>query len=245
MITGSVRPSAEQAWIEQQLAKPVPAAIWQIWNYEQPAIVLGCSQRSLLASACRNSKIEVLLRRSGGGAVLVGPWMLGLSVVLPVGHALATPSLVASYRWIGELMAAVLRDGGIDAMPVPPAAAGAMVPAAELDWACFGRVSPWEVVVAGRKIIGLAQVRGRHAVLLAGGILLSAPEWTLLCGALNRPLSNAASLMRATTSWAGEGGRSGVHSWLPQMLDVRLRAELQKASNVNQRKPNALSVSGN
>lgn len=241
MMAASVRPCAEQAWIEQQLARPVAAPIWQLWNYEEPAIVLGCSQRRLLASACTHSKIEVLVRRSGGGAVLVGPWMLGFSIVLPVGHALAMPGLVASYEWIGELMAAVLREGGINAMAVPPSTIGPMASFEELNWACFGRVSPWEVIAGGRKIIGLAQVRGRHAVLFAGGLLLSAPEWTLLCAALNRPASEAASLMRATTSWAGQGGRNVVQSWLPQALDVRLRALLHKPSSTSPQKSNTLS----
>jgi len=224
MSTGA---AIEQAWNERQLAQPLRAAAAQVWTYHEPAIVLGCSQRTMLAAARAHSGIEILLRRSGGGAVLAGPWMLGVSVALPVGHALWSADVVASYRWLGELLAAVLREGRVPASALAPAAARALAPTECLHWACFGGLSPWEVVAAGRKIAGLAQVRTRNAVLLSAGILLAAPDWALLCTALERPAGQVALLQSVTTSWAEQGGDAALAGALAPHLQARLRTALQ------------------
>lgn len=193
----------EQLWNEQQLAQPVAVPSFRIWRYEAPAIVLGCSQRRLLAQA--DGSVPVLLRQSGGGAVLTGPWMLGLSVALPADHRLARQGLVASYRWLGEAVAGVLQQGGVEAQALAPEALRAL-PAAQrtaVDWACFGGLSPWEVLAQGRKIAGLAQVRRANGVLLVGGLLLQPSPWRLMCEALGCEAADAQALAAATIS-AGE-----------------------------------------
>jgi lipoate---protein ligase len=38
--------------------------------------------------------------------------------------------------------------------------------------ACYGTLSPWEVVVGGRKVVGLSQVRRRAGALLPMGVHL-------------------------------------------------------------------------
>ena len=69
-----------------------------------------------------------------------------------------------------------------------------------LGWACFGGLSPWEVVADGRKIVGLAQLRRRTGVLLTSGTLLARPDWAALCAALGRPADDARALAGVTTS---------------------------------------------
>lgn len=135
-----------------------------------------------------------LLRRdSGGGAVLTGPWLVSASVVVPVRHAWVRDGVVASYRAIGELHAVVLAELGIVAEVLRPeqlAHANAIGPT--VDWACFGGLSPWEVVAAGgRKLVGLAQCRRREVVLLVSGTLVAPPDWALLCEAAGRPQDEA------------------------------------------------------
>lgn len=192
----------EQRWNEDVLATAVTAPVWRMWTYEEPAVVLGCSQRRLLASAPDHGPgIDFLVRESGGGAVLVGPWMLGLSVALPVKHPLAAGG-VESYRWLGQTVAGVLQAAGIEAHAAAPRAAAG---ASTVPWACFGALSPWEVAVGERKIAGLAQVRRRNGVLLVGGVLLDSPDWALLCTALGRPPAEAATLRELTTSVACQG----------------------------------------
>lgn len=223
---------AEQLWNECQLEQPVRAPAWRLWRYDAPAIVLGCSQRRLLAEVGDATALPVLLRGSGGGAVLVGPWMLGLSVALPPEHPLVQGGLLASYRWLGEALAGVLQDFGLPAQALAPAAlreAEAAQAAAPVDWACFGSLSPWELTAGGRKLIGLAQVRRRHGVLLVGGLLLDAPDWPLLCRVLGRPGEDAARLARRTVSWAQLAGGPTPPAALAVAIDRALGAALAAA----------------
>lgn len=219
---------AEQVWNEQQLAAPVRAPTWRIWTYRQPAIVLGCSQRRLLAAARDDADIALLLRGSGGGAVLAGPWMLGLSVALPAHHALSVSGSVASYRWLGELLATLLQEAGVAARALPAEEVRSRATPASLAWACFGGLSPWEVVVGDCKIAGLAQVRRRHGVLWVGGLLLDPPDWTLLCQPLSQGADAASTLARVTTSWTQERGARPESQLVAAALDARLRAALRQ-----------------
>lgn len=193
----------EQAWNEAQLSSRVVQPQFHVWRYRSPGVVLGRRQHALVSqgkAACRD--VPVVVRSAGGGAVLTGPWMLSASVVLPPDHYLLGNSLVASYRWLGILHAGLLRDLGIDAHAVPSAALREASVTRSLSWACFGSLSPWEVVVGKRKIVGLAQIRRRHGVLLTSGTLISPPEWPLLCHALGEPDVDARLLSELTTSCA-------------------------------------------
>lgn len=197
-------PLAEQEWITQQLAEPVHAPRLRLWTYPAPGVVLGCSQGGLLPQVQRAAppECEIALRRAGGGAVLTGPWMLSASVVLPPEHRLLAGGLVASYHWLGAVHAGLLRDMGIDAHAIAPEELGHSRSRPGLAWACFGGLSPWEVVVDGRKLVGLAQFRRRNGVLLTSGTLMFRPKWEVLCQALERPPADAAALDDCTLSCA-------------------------------------------
>jgi len=199
----TVVPADEQRWNEAALAAPARQPAWRLWAYSEPAVVLGRSQRAWARD--RGPRPEVLVRSAGGGAVLVGPWMLGVSALLPTTHALVAGGAVPSYRWLGEALALALQRCGVDALALSPEALRARRggrPAPAPDWACFGGVSPWEVLVGERKIAGLAQVRRREGVLLVAGILLCRPPWELLCERLGQGADEALRLARATTSLA-------------------------------------------
>jgi lipoate-protein ligase A len=220
---------SEQMWNEQQLAQPVAWPAFRLWRYQEPAVVLGCSQRRLLAQA--QGPVPVLLRQSGGGAVLTGPWMLGLSVALPADHPLARQGLVASYRWLGEAIARVLQQGGVAAQPLVPEALRAMSAAqrSAVDWACFGGLSPWEVLVRGRKIAGLAQVRRANGVLLVGGLLLQPSPWRLMCEALGCDGADAQALAAITVSATEVAAHFDSHACaarLEQVLGAALEQEV-------------------
>jgi len=55
------------------MLEPVTRPRFAVWQYEAPAIVLGCSQRKFEdgARARLGGAAELLLRPSGGGAVLI------------------------------------------------------------------------------------------------------------------------------------------------------------------------------
>lgn len=223
-IASGCRAIDEQTWNSARLALPVQQPAWRLWSYREPEVVLGRSQ-ARMSEALRTARsanraatppAALVMRDSGGGAVLVGPWMLGVSVALPPAHPLVREGPVPSYRWLGEALAGVLRDFGIAAHALAPARIDpfrAAVPApAATSWACFAGVSPWEAVVGRRKITGLAQVRRRTGVLLVAGVLLDRPDWELLCLALGRPPEEAALLDRATTSCAQQMQRPPDHA---------------------------------
>lgn len=199
----SVSAQEEQDWNMAQLASPVQQAQWRLWHYRQPEVVLGCAQHGMLHQQSGRVTNKVL-RKAGGGAVLVGSWMLSASVVLPHSHPLATSSPVSSYRWLGQCFADVLRLNGVAAHAITLDETRAFRQSndlgKELTWACYGDLSPWEVVVGQRKLVGLAQVRRSTGILLVAGLLLSRPDWPVLCQAMQRPATLAYHLRGRTTS---------------------------------------------
>jgi len=160
-----------------------PATLY--WSMAEPAaIVLGFSQKDdvLNAAAIAQCKMPVYHRRAGGTAVLVGPQLLSLDVVLPAGHPLILADIVKSYCWFGEAWVEALRQFGVQARTVPPQEAHeqrALLKQAEtaerellLRRACYGALSSYEVVVGQRKVVGLDMIRRRAGSLLQAGVLL-------------------------------------------------------------------------
>lgn len=148
-------------------------------------------------------RADLLIRESGGGAVLTGPWLVSVSIVLPLGHPWLSEGLLESYRHLGQLHVATLREFGITAHSLSPQELPQIrkIPAVRsTDWACFGSLSPWEVVSAdGRKLVGLAQRRCQSGVLLVCGTLVDCPDWSLLCDVMGHP-QEASILQQATVS---------------------------------------------
>lgn len=173
-------------WSEQLLATlqpgDQPVLYWSV--AERTALVLGFSQRQqiLNEAAALALDIPIYQRRAGGTAVLVGPSLLSLDVVLPAGHPLILADIVESYRWFGEAWVAALKQLGIETRAVPIAEAHAQRalrkdPATReyeslLHRACYGSLSPYEVVVGKRKVVGFDMIRRRAGCLLQAGVLL-------------------------------------------------------------------------
>ncbi len=193
--------------------------------------MLGNAQRALrnVIEQRANGRVDLLERQAGGGAVLTGPWMVSTSIVLPYGHALLCDSLVGCYRWLGQLHAAALAEFGVPAHALPVEAlpvANAKIGARTVNWACFGGLSPWEVVDAGcRKLVGLAQRRRHAGVLLVAGTLVGATDWRLLCDVMGYP-EDEAILRRRTVSCEKLAGGSiepeRFASVLTQLIDNTL-----------------------
>src|SRR6266568_858345 len=91
-----------------------PATLY--WSIAEPAgLVLGFSQKKYILNpaALTTQPLPVYHRRAGGAAVLVGPHLLSLDIMLPAGHSLILPDVVESYRWLGEAWVAALHELGI------------------------------------------------------------------------------------------------------------------------------------
>jgi lipoate---protein ligase len=192
--------------------------------------VLGCSQRGLSDAVAQrlHGHAELVLRESGGGAVLTGPWLVGVSVVLPLTHPWACDGVMASYQRLGQLHATVLNGFGVAARAMPPdelRSARAASPLDTVDWACFGSLSPWELVnTQGRKLVGMAQRKKQNGVLLVAGTLWSDVDWRLLCEAMGKPQDEAA-LRRLTVSAQEVGG----HQVAPERYASALAQAIQHA----------------
>lgn len=147
-----------------------PATAWTV--ADPPALVLGRSARDPLIDreACRAEGVDVVRRASGGGPLLWDADLLGLDVALPAGHRLAGSDIVRTYRWLGEALADALRGLGAEDVHVIGIAEAREGPHDEVAEACFGGLSPYEVLVRGRKVVGLSQVRRRAGTLLQAGI---------------------------------------------------------------------------
>ncbi len=159
----------------------LPALRWYVMP--QPALVLGVGQPldDFDAAACRRAGLPIVRRSSGGTAVLADDGLLNLDIALPAAHRLGHRDVVRAYAWLGTALTRALRRLGWAACVVTPDAARRDTAdlraderpgATALRRTCFGGRSPYEVMVAGRKVVGLCQVRRRAGTLYQVGILL-------------------------------------------------------------------------
>ena len=165
-------------------AEPGQPAILYWSQAEREGLVLGYSQRHAIlnSAALAAHQIPIYYRRAGGTAVLVGPQLLSLDVVLPANHPLILADVVESYRWFGQAWVEALLLLGVQARVVSPEEAheqhtrlkqgGTQVPEAILHRACYGSLSSYEVVVGQRKVVGFDMIRRRVGSLLQAGVLL-------------------------------------------------------------------------
>ena len=138
---------------------PVPAerAVW-VADPTEPALVLGSAQPD--TDVRDDVDLEVVRRRSGGGAVLVVPGeVLWVDVVVPAGDALWDDDVARASHWLGDVWGAALGELGV---------AGKVHrgPLERTPWSasvCFAGLGPGEVTIDGRKVVGISQRRTRAA----------------------------------------------------------------------------------
>lgn len=162
------------------------------WSIAEPeGVVLGFSQKEHILNPLARTALQlpVYHRRAGGTAVLVGPHLLSLDVVLSADSPLVLPDVVESYRWFGEAWVRALALLGIQTRIVPPQEAHAQRLRLKqpemceqeriLHRACYGSLSSYEVVAGQRKVVGLDMIRRRAGSLLQAGVLLHWETTTL------------------------------------------------------------------
>jgi len=140
---------------------PAPVRSATFHTVDRPTLVLGSSQRPSevdhrVADALG---IEVVTRRSGGGAVLLLPGEhVWLDLVVPAGDPLWHDDVGAAMVWVGELWRAALADldvvGTVHRGPLQSSAWSRQV--------CFSGLGTGEVLAPdGGKLVGVAQRRTR------------------------------------------------------------------------------------
>jgi lipoate-protein ligase A len=148
---------------------PDPARC-EIWQHDvtSPALVLGSTQDDSIvdAVACRRAGVDVVRRRSGGGAVLLRPGeVTWIDVIVPAGTTGWATDVHAPMVWLGQLLGRAFA-GSVGAGTDLVVHEGSMVSTAWSSMICFDGVGAGEVLVDGRKLVGISQRRVRHAARL-------------------------------------------------------------------------------
>jgi lipoate-protein ligase A len=158
---------------------PAPNELW--WpEITAPALVLGSSQpeQDVDREACERAGVAVVRRRSGGGAVLLLPGeVTWLDVIVPLGSAGWSDDVHGPMIWLGHHLAAVvdeLLDDPLDGGADNPADGGRVIsvhdgPMLTTRWSstvCFDGIGAGEVLLGGRKLVGISQRRTRQAARL-------------------------------------------------------------------------------
>lgn len=142
----------------------------RVLKVSAPTIVLGSSQSFdvIDVHACAEAGVEVVRRRSGGGAVWLDDDMLWVDVFVPAGHLLWDADIGRSMWWLGEAWADSLAAVGVAGAEVHR---GALVRTQWSSLVCFAGLGPGEVSIAGRKVVGISQRRTRAGALFQCGVV--------------------------------------------------------------------------
>jgi lipoate-protein ligase A len=143
----------------RELPDPIQRTVW-VFDVDRPALVLGSTQpdADVDAEACARAGVEVVRRRSGGGAVLLRPAdSVWVDVLLPRDDSLWQDDVGHAAHWLGEVWAAAV---GGDAT----VHRGAMRQTRWSRLLCFSGLAPGEVLVhaGGPKVVGISQRRTRR-----------------------------------------------------------------------------------
>ena len=138
---------------------PAERALW-LCSTENPTLILGSTQdqSDVLVDAAETSGIEIVRRRSGGGAVYVAP---GESVWLDITISREDPlwqdDVSASMLWLGDVFVQALRPW-VHAETFRGTFHNGDVGRA----VCFASAAPGEVFVGENKLVGISQRRNRE-----------------------------------------------------------------------------------
>lgn len=192
--SGAVNMAVDEAIMREYIAGRVPPTI-RFYAWRPAAVSLGYAQRAqqeIDFAACRQAGIDVVRRLTGGRAVLHDAEVT-YSVVVNERHPLLPATITGSYQVLSRGLVAGLRLLGVAAdMVVPAAAYGQRRPRVSTGntatAACFDSPSQYEIAVAGKKLVGSAQVR-KHGVILQHGSILLAFDPVKLASVFNLPLA--------------------------------------------------------
>ena len=139
-------------------------------DVDRLALVLGSAQRNDVVDERGVERLgaEVVRRRSGGGAVLIVPGeMLWVDVVVPRGDVLWDDDIGRAMWWLGEAWADALGMCGVTGAQVHR---GAVVHTPWSRLVCWDSLGAGEVVVDGRKAVGISQRRTRDWIRLQSSV---------------------------------------------------------------------------
>jgi lipoate-protein ligase A len=124
-------------------------------------MVLGSTQRAEIVDpdAASRMTVDVVRRRTGGGAVFLSPFdHLWIDVVLPMGDPLWDDDVAKAFDWLGRVWVHALHDVGV---PGVVANETAICHSILGQLICFAGLGFGEVLGSDGKIVGISQRRTR------------------------------------------------------------------------------------
>ena len=221
------RPGAENMAIDAALldrANDTGLSFLRLYRFDPPCLSLGRNE-----PAARYDYTEIarrgldVVRRPTGGRAVWHEHEVTYAVAAPVA---AFGSLRNAYHTIHERIAAALRSLGADATLAPhqPPPSGRIDQAAS----CFATTVGGEVLVAGRKLVGSAQVRKGSAFLQHGSILLDGAQEVVAA------VSRMPHLASAATTLSAELGR---HVTWDEVVEAVVQAWRDESNSPNLLQP--------
>ena len=155
------------------LLDPIDGRVVLVHRVDRPTMVLGAAQRDVVVRC----GIDVVRRRSGGGAVLLRPGeVVWVDFLVPRGDRLWDDDVGRSAWWVGEVWRAALADLGVEGTVHQ----GALEEGRWGGLVCFAGRGPGEVLVEGRKVVGISQRRDRFGARFQCTALLAWPTDVLV-----------------------------------------------------------------
>jgi len=162
-VSGAWGVEAHQGSAAEFHARTVDESARAVWwsSVDRPALVLGSAQRPEVAdpAALAAAGVELVRRRSGGGAVLLVPGeVVWADVIVPAGDPLWDDDVGRATHWLGDVWARAVAACGLSGAEVHR---GAMVHTPWSSLVCFSGLGPGEVRLHARKVVGISQRRTR------------------------------------------------------------------------------------
>lgn len=174
-LPGAVNMAVDEALLLARISDQGPPTL-RFFSWEPPTVSLGYGQpvdARINLEACRRLGVGLIRRPTGGSAVYHDTRLreVTYSVVAAARDFPGADDLLGTYQVIGRGLTAGLRRLGVPAELVPIVKAPSRQAPPTF---CFARTGSYEIVVAGRKVVGSAQRRQAGAFLQHGSILLDA-----------------------------------------------------------------------
>lgn len=142
-------------------AVPGPGRSATLHTVDRPTLVLGSAQRrdDVDPAVAAALGVDVVQRRSGGGAVLLVPGeFVWLDLVVPAGDPLWSDDVAQAMVWVGECWRRALGGLGVEGAVHH----GALVASAWSRQVCWAGVGAGELMAGSSKLVGVAQRRTRE-----------------------------------------------------------------------------------
>jgi len=171
-LPGAVNMQRDLDILEEVASGKAPPTL-RLYRWAPPALSLGRFQKAEAVAdleACRRLGVD-LVRRPTGGRAILHDRELTYSFVVPDSRLYIPAGVIPSYRFISRALLSAFEILQIDAALSPESPRGADL----APGSCFDTPSAYELRVAGKKVVGSAQLRRKGMLLQHGSILLALP----------------------------------------------------------------------